>query len=103
WRSFRHVTLPLLMPGIIAGALMAFTVSFDEFVVTSFTSGVGDTTLPVLIWSMLRFGLKPETNAVAVLILVASSVLVVVSLISQRRVGSSCWSSLLLGNCLIIR
>lgn len=89
WRSFRFVTLPLLMPGIVAGALMAFTVSFDEFVVTSFTSGIGDTTLPVRIWSMLRFGLKPEVNAVAVLILIASSVLVVISLISQGRMQAS--------------
>lgn len=89
WKSFRYVTLPLLQPGILAGALMAFTMSFDEFVITSFTSGVGDTTLSVRIWSMLRFGLKPEVNAIAVLILSASSILVVMSLVMQGKARTS--------------
>ncbi|MCC7451545.1 MAG: ABC transporter permease [Anaerolineae bacterium] len=85
WQTFRRVTLPLLMPGIISGALLSFTLSFDEFVITSFVSGQGDTTVPVKIYSMLRFGLKPEINAVATLILLASSVLVVASLLLQRN------------------
>lgn len=87
WLSFRRVTLPLLMPGILGGALLAFTTSFDEFVVTSFVSGNGDTTLPVKIYSMLRFGLKPEINAVAALILMASGLLVVISLVMQGKQG----------------
>lgn len=83
--AFRRITLPLLMPGIVAGALMAFTMSLDEFVITSFISGQGDTTIPVRIYSMLRFGLKPEVNALAVVILTISSVLVVISLVLQGR------------------
>ncbi|HRE46765.1 MAG TPA: ABC transporter permease [Aggregatilineales bacterium] len=83
--AFRRVTLPLLMPGIIAGALMAFTLSIDEFVITSFIGGQGDTAIPVRIFSMLRFGLKPEINALAVIILMMSSVLVVFSLVMQNR------------------
>lgn len=89
WQSFRYVTFPLLKPGILAGALMAFTMSFDEFVITSFTSGVGDTTLSVRIWSMLRFGLKPEVPAIAVLILFASTLLVVASLVTQGAARKS--------------
>jgi spermidine/putrescine transport system permease protein len=85
WRAFRRVTLPLLMPGILSAALLAFTMSFDEFVITSFIGGQGDTTLPVKVFSMLRFGLKPNVNAVAALILLASSILVVVSLVLQAR------------------
>jgi spermidine/putrescine transport system permease protein len=85
WQAFRRVTMPLLMPGILSGALLAFTLSFDEFVITSFISGQGDTTLPVKIYSMIRFGLKPEINAIAVLVLVASSVLVVASLLMQGK------------------
>lgn len=84
WQAFWRITFPLLRPGILAGAIMAFTLSFDEFVITSFTSGQGDTTLPMRIWSMLRFGLKPDVNAIAVLILLASTVLVVISLLMQR-------------------
>jgi spermidine/putrescine transport system permease protein len=84
WQAFRRVTLPLLRPAILAGALMAFTMSFDEFVITSFVSGQGDTTLPVKIYSSIRFGLKPEITAVASLVLLVSVALVVVSLLMQR-------------------
>jgi spermidine/putrescine transport system permease protein len=84
WQAFRRVTLPLLRPAILAGALMAFTMSFDEFVITSFVSGQGDTTLPVKIYSSIRFGLKPEITAVASLVLMVSVALVVVSLLMQR-------------------
>lgn len=84
-QAFRRVTLPLLMPAIVGGALMAFTMSFDEFVITSFVSGQGDTTLPVRIYSMMRFGLKPEITAVASLVLIASVILVVASLVMQGR------------------
>jgi spermidine/putrescine transport system permease protein len=85
FHAFRRVTLPLLMPAIISGALLAFALSFDEVVITSFVNGQGDTTLPVRIYSMLRFGLKPEINAIAVMILVGSSILVVSSFILQNR------------------
>ncbi|MCS6872192.1 MAG: ABC transporter permease [Anaerolineae bacterium] len=84
WQAFWRVTFPLLRPAILAGALMAFTMSFDEFVITSFVSGQGDTTLPVKIYSSIRFGLKPEVTAVASLVLLVSVALVVVSLLMQR-------------------
>ncbi|MBO9308842.1 MAG: ABC transporter permease [Chloroflexi bacterium] len=83
WQAFRRVTLPLLRPAILAGALIAFTISFDEFVITSFVSGQGDTTLPVKIYASIRFGLKPEITAVASLVLLISVVLVVISLLMQ--------------------
>ncbi len=84
WQAFWRVTFPLLRPAILAGALMAFTMSFDEFVITSFVSGQGDTTLPVKIYASIRFGLKPEITAVASLVLLISVALVVVSLLMQR-------------------
>ena len=85
WVTFRRVTLPLLMPGIVAGALLAFTLSLDDFVITFFVAGPGSTTLPVRVYSMIRFGLSPEVNAVSTLMFLGSTVLVVISLLVQRR------------------
>lgn len=85
WTTFRRVTLPLLMPGIVSGALMAFTLSLDDFVITFFVSGPGATTLPVRVYSMIKFGITPEINAISTLMLLGSTVLVVISLILQRR------------------
>jgi spermidine/putrescine transport system permease protein len=89
WQTFRHVTLPLLMPGILAGALLAFTLSLDDFVITFFTAGVGSTTLPLRIYSMVKLGITPEINAVSTLLLAASMVLVLASLLLQRKGGGS--------------
>ena len=69
WVTFRRVTLPLLMPGVISGALLAFTLSLDDFVITFFVSGPGSTTLPVRVYSMIRFGVTPEVNAISTLML----------------------------------
>lgn len=85
WATFRRVTLPLLMPGIIAGALLAFTLSLDDFVITFFVSGPGSTTLPVRVYSMIKFGVTPEVNAISTLMLVGSTLLVIISLAIQRR------------------
>ncbi len=85
WITFRRVTLPLLMPGIVAGALLAFTLSLDDFVITFFVAGPGSTTLPVRVYSMIRFGLSPEVNAVSTLMFLGSTILVVISLLVQRR------------------
>jgi spermidine/putrescine transport system permease protein len=85
WTTFRRVTLPLLMPGIVAGALLAFTLSLDDFVITFFVSGPGSTTLPVRVYSMIKFGVSPEVNAVSTLMFVGSTLLVVISLLLQRR------------------
>jgi spermidine/putrescine transport system permease protein len=85
WTTFRRITLPLLMPGIISGALLAFTLSLDDFVITFFVAGPGSTTLPVRVYSMIKFGVTPEVNAISTLMLAGSTVLVVISLLLQRK------------------
>jgi len=78
WQTFRHVTLPLVWPGILAGALLAFTLSLDDFVVSFFTTGPGATTLPIFIYSSVKRGLTPDINALSTL-LVAVSVMATVA------------------------
>lgn len=76
-QSFRLITLPLLMPGILAGALMAFTLSIDDFVITFFTAGVGSSTLPLQIYSMVKTAVTPEVNAISTLLMLVTLVLIV--------------------------
>lgn len=76
WQTFWRVTLPLIWPGILSGALMAFTLSFDDFLITFFTAGVGSDTLPVKLYSMIKFGISPKINALSTLILLATTLLV---------------------------
>ncbi|WP_116134144.1 ABC transporter permease [Tropicimonas sp. IMCC34043] len=78
WTVTRRVTLPAIAPGIVAGALFAFAVSFDQFVVSYFLSKPGDSTLPVLIYTAIRKGFTPEINAVSTLIIVTSMALMLV-------------------------
>ena len=85
WMTFRRVTVPLLLPGIVAGALLAFTLSLDDFVITFFMAGPGSTTLPVLIFSKIRFGASPEVNVISTLMFLGSTLLVIISLLIQRR------------------
>lgn len=75
WTITRRVTLPWIAPGIVAGALFAFAVSFDQFVVSYFLSEPGDSTLPVLIYTAIRKGFTPEINAVSTLIIAVSMAL----------------------------
>jgi len=75
--TFRRVTLPLILPGIAASALLVFTLSIDDYVVTSFVAGVGATTLPLHVYSMLRVGVTPEVNAVSTLLLAGTIGLIV--------------------------
>ena len=84
WQAFRHVTLPLIAPGVAGGSLLALTLSLDDVVVTQFVAGPGSTTLPVYVFSLIRRGVTPLINAVSVVMLAASLVLVVASLIAQR-------------------
>jgi len=77
--AFRYVTLPLIMPGVIAGALMAFTLSIDDFVITFFTAGAGTVTLPLQIYSMIKIAVTPEVNAVSTLLMLLTLVLIVVA------------------------
>lgn len=85
WQTFWRVTFPQLLPGIIAGGLLAFTLSLDDYVVTFFNNGVGTTTLPIFVYGMLKTSVTPEINALSTLMLVASTVLVVISLTLQAR------------------
>jgi len=85
WRTFWRITFPLLLPGILGGALMAFTLSLDDFLVTAFTAGTASPTMPLYIYSLVRRGVTPEINALSTVLLVASMGLIVVSLILQRR------------------
>ncbi len=84
WQTFRRVTLPLIAPGVAGGALLALTLSLDDVVVTQFVSGPGSTTLPVYVFGLVRRGVTPLINAVSVVMLVASMVLVGISLGFQR-------------------
>ncbi len=77
--AFRLVTLPLIMPGIVAGALMAFTLSIDDFVITFFTAGVDSVTLPLQIYSMIKIAVTPEVNAVSTLLMLLTLVLIVIA------------------------
>ena len=79
WAAFRYVTLPLIMPGVVAGALMAFTLSIDDFVITFFTAGAGTTTLPLQIYSMIKIAVTPEVNAVSTLLMLLTLMLIVIA------------------------
>lgn len=78
-QAFRLVTLPLIMPGVIAGALMAFTLSIDDFVITFFTAGAGAMTLPLKIYTMVKITVTPEVNAVSTLLMLLTLLLIVVA------------------------
>ncbi|HPZ10456.1 MAG TPA: ABC transporter permease [Candidatus Eremiobacteraeota bacterium] len=81
FQTFMKVTLPLILPGVVSAALIAFTLSFDDYLITSFVAGIGSTTLPIKVYSMMKFGVTPEINALSTLILFISMILI---LISQR-------------------
>jgi spermidine/putrescine transport system permease protein len=88
WQTFRRITLPLIVPGVAGGALLALTLSLDDVVVTSFVTGPGSTTLPVYVFGLVKRGVTPLINAVSTAMLVASILLIGVSLAFQRRSGS---------------
>ena len=85
WTTMRKVTLPLLKPGILAAALLTFPWSFNDFVITFFVSGVGSSTLPIRVFSMIRLGVSPVINALGTLIVVIPLILVVIGLLLERR------------------
>lgn len=84
WQTFLKVTFPLILPGVAGGALLALTLSLDDVVVTQFVSGAGSTTLPVYVFGLVRRGVTPLINAVSVVMLLASMVLIAISLGLQR-------------------
>ena len=89
WRTFWRVTLPQIMPGIIGGALLALTTSFDNVVISSFVAALGSTTLPVYVFGLLRKDVTPLINAVSMIILAISIALVALSLLTQRTLNRS--------------
>ena len=76
--AFFHVTLPLIAPAVGAGALIAFALSFDDLIITSFNAGVGSSTLPLYIYSRIRFGVTPEINAISTIIVTTTAILILV-------------------------
>lgn len=85
WQTFWRVTFPLILPGVISGALLAFTLSLDDYIVTFFNNGVGTDTLPLFVYGSLRQKVSPEINALSTLMLLASMLLVGFSLWIQNR------------------
>ncbi|HEY8263210.1 MAG TPA: ABC transporter permease [Methyloceanibacter sp.] len=85
WQAFRDVLLPHIKPALIAGGLLAFTLSLDDFVITFFTSGPNTITFPVKIYSMLRFSVTPEVNAASTMLILLTILLMVVMMVVQSR------------------
>jgi len=85
WMTFRRITLPQILPGVVGGALLAFIISMDDLVITYFISGVDSTTLPVFIYGMIRRGIKPEINAIATLLMLASLLIAAAGLYLRNR------------------
>lgn len=86
WQTFWNVTVPYMTPGLIAGGLLAMTLSLDDFVITFFTSGPGTLTFPVQVYSMVRFGATPEVNAAST-VLIAVTVLLTIIAVRWQRPG----------------
>lgn len=91
WQTFRYVTLPQIAPGVAGGALLALTLSLDDVVITQFSAGPGATTLPVYVFGLIRRGVTPLVNAVSVIMLSASILLALLSLLAQRARSDSSW------------
>lgn len=85
WQVFRRITLPLLVPGVVAGAMLAFVVSLDDVIITLLVAGPGETTLPVYILGQIRRGIKPEINAVSTLLLALSILFVTLFFLYGKR------------------
>ncbi len=83
--TFRRVTLPTIMPGILSGAMLALTLSLDDYVITFFTAGPGSTTLPLQVFSMVRFMVTPEVNALSTLWVLIVFVILLIGQIAQSR------------------
>jgi len=79
WQAFRYVTLPAILPGVLAAALLAFTVSFDDYVITSLVAGVDSETLPMVIYAIARRGVNPIVNAISAMIVVGFGALILIS------------------------
>jgi len=85
WQTFRYITFPLALPGIIAGALMSFTLSIDDFIISFFVAGPNSTTLPLYIYAMVKRGISPEINALSTCMMCATISLIVISQLLQPQ------------------
>lgn len=85
WNTFRRITFPIILPGIIGGALLAFTLSLDDFIISLFVSGPGTLLLPVEVYNRVKRSVTPEINAISTLMLLFSMLLVILSQLVQRR------------------
>ena len=85
WQTFRYITLPAIMPGIIASALLCFTLSIDDFVISFFVSGPSSTTLPIYIYGMVKKGVTPEINAISTILIVTIIGLMVLSEVYRTK------------------
>ena len=85
WQTFRDVLIPYMRPGLVAGGLLAFTLSLDDFVITFFTSGPDTVTFPVKVYSMVRFSVTPEVNAASAVLIVITVLLTTIALVIQGR------------------
>lgn len=83
--AFWRVTVPQMWPGILSGAMLAFTMSFDDYVITSFVSGTGSQTLPIVVYTMVRKNIEPSINAISTIILIVTTVLIVVANRASRE------------------
>jgi spermidine/putrescine transport system permease protein len=83
--TFWRVTLPTIMPGVLSGAMLAFTLSLDDYVITYFTAGPGSTTLPLRVFSMVRFMVTPEVNALSAIWVVTVFIILLIGQIAQSR------------------
>ncbi|MCM3080441.1 ABC transporter permease [Brevibacillus invocatus] len=85
WQTMRYVILPLILPGIVAGFLMAFTLSLDDFIISFFVAGPNSTTLPLYIYGLVKRGVSPEVNALSTLLIVSTVLLVIVAELFRRK------------------
>ena len=84
WGAFRFVTLPLIAPAVLAGALLSLSLSFDDYVVTTFNAGVGSSTLPLYIYSKVKFGVTPEINAISTIVVAGTAL----AILAAWRLGA---------------
>lgn len=84
WHVFRDILIPHMVPGLVAGALLAFTLSLDDFVITFFTSGPGTVTFPVKVYSMVRFSVTPEINAASTILILMTLILTFMAIRLQK-------------------
>jgi spermidine/putrescine transport system permease protein len=85
WQTFRHITLPLMLPGIIAGAMLAFVISLDDVVITEFVKSGGQDTLPTYMLGQMRRAITPEVNAISTVLLALTVVLLTAFFLLTRK------------------